>query len=67
VIVENRADHIPAVSGFVSARDNHTLLCLFAGIITIGPPHSFLLRARGARPRRGRRAAEQRDELASFQ
>jgi tripartite-type tricarboxylate transporter receptor subunit TctC len=39
VIVENRqgADGIPAVAGFVAARDNHTLLCSFAGIITINP------------------------------
>jgi tripartite-type tricarboxylate transporter receptor subunit TctC len=39
VVVENRqgADGIPAVSGFVNARDNHTLLCSFAGIITINP------------------------------
>jgi len=39
VIIENRqgADGIPAVSGFVSARDDHTLLCSFAGIITINP------------------------------
>src|ERR1700704_4417725 len=39
VVVENRqgADGIPAVSGFVSARDNHTLLCSFPGIVTINP------------------------------
>jgi tripartite-type tricarboxylate transporter receptor subunit TctC len=39
VVVENRqgADGIPAVSGFVSGRDNHTLLFSFAGIITINP------------------------------
>ncbi len=39
VVVENRqgADGIPAVTGFVSARDNHTLLFSFAGIITINP------------------------------
>ena len=39
VIVENRqgADGIPAVSAFIGARDNHTLLCSFAGIITINP------------------------------
>ena len=39
VVVENRqgADGIPAVAGFVGARDNHTLLCSFAGIITINP------------------------------
>jgi tripartite-type tricarboxylate transporter receptor subunit TctC len=39
VVVENRqgADGIPAVTSFVSARDNHTLLCSFAGIITINP------------------------------
>src|SRR5207253_1735979 len=34
VVVENRqgADGMPAVSGFVSARDDHTLLCSFPGI-----------------------------------
>jgi len=39
VVIENRqgADGVPAVSGFVSARDDHTLLCSFAGIITINP------------------------------
>src|SRR5437016_2936956 len=39
VIVENRqgADGIPAISGFVSARDDHTLLCSFPGIVTINP------------------------------
>ncbi len=39
VAVENRqgADGIPAVTGFVSARDNHSLLFSFAGIITINP------------------------------
>ena len=39
VAVENRqgADGIPAVSGFVSARDDHTLLCSFPGVITINP------------------------------
>jgi tripartite-type tricarboxylate transporter receptor subunit TctC len=39
VVIENRqgADGIPAVAGFVGARDNHTLLCSFAGIITINP------------------------------
>jgi tripartite-type tricarboxylate transporter receptor subunit TctC len=39
VVVENRqgADGIPAVSGFVSGRDNHSLLFSFAGIITINP------------------------------
>ena len=39
VVVENRqgVDGIPAVSGFVSARDDHTLLCSFPGIITINP------------------------------
>jgi tripartite-type tricarboxylate transporter receptor subunit TctC len=36
VVVENRqgADGIPAVSSFLSARDNHTFLLSFAGIIT---------------------------------
>jgi len=39
VAVENRqgVDGIPAVSGFVSARDDHTLLCSFPGVITINP------------------------------
>ena len=39
VAVENRqgANGIPAVTGFVSARDNHSLLFSFAGIITINP------------------------------
>ncbi len=39
VAVENRqgADGIPAVTGFVSARDDHSLLFSFAGIITINP------------------------------
>ena len=39
VVVENRqgGDGIPAVTGFVSARDNHTLLFSFAGIVTINP------------------------------
>jgi tripartite-type tricarboxylate transporter receptor subunit TctC len=39
VIVENRqgADGVPAVGGFVSARDDHTLMCSFPGIITINP------------------------------
>jgi tripartite-type tricarboxylate transporter receptor subunit TctC len=32
-----RADGIPAVAGFASARDDHTLLFSFAGIITINP------------------------------
>lgn len=31
------ADGIPAVAGFVAARDDHTLLCSFAGILTINP------------------------------
>jgi tripartite-type tricarboxylate transporter receptor subunit TctC len=36
VVVENRqgADGIPAVVGFLSARDNHTFLFSFAGIVT---------------------------------
>jgi tripartite-type tricarboxylate transporter receptor subunit TctC len=39
VIVENRqgSDGIPAVTSFVSARDDHTLLFSFAGVITINP------------------------------
>jgi tripartite-type tricarboxylate transporter receptor subunit TctC len=39
VVVENRqgADGIPAVAGFVAARDDHTLLCSFAGILSINP------------------------------
>ena len=39
VIVENRpgGDGIPAVTGFLSARDDHTLLLSFAGVITINP------------------------------
>ena len=39
VVVENRqgADGIPAVAGFVSAHDNHTLLFSFGGVITINP------------------------------
>jgi len=36
VVVENRqgADGIPAVSSFLSVRDNHTFLLSFAGVIT---------------------------------
>lgn len=36
VVVENRqgADGIPAISSFLSARDNHTFLLSFAGVIT---------------------------------
>jgi tripartite-type tricarboxylate transporter receptor subunit TctC len=36
VVVENRqgADGIPAVTSFLGARDNHTLLLSFAGVIT---------------------------------
>ena len=39
VVVENRqgADGIPAVTTFLSARDNHTLLLSFAGIISMNP------------------------------
>jgi tripartite-type tricarboxylate transporter receptor subunit TctC len=39
VVVENRqgADGIPAVTGFVSAHDNHTLLLSFGRVITINP------------------------------
>jgi tripartite-type tricarboxylate transporter receptor subunit TctC len=39
VIVENRqgSDGIPAVMGVVGARDNHTFLFSFAGVVTINP------------------------------
>jgi tripartite-type tricarboxylate transporter receptor subunit TctC len=39
VVVENKqgGDGIPAVTAFLSARDTHTLLLSFAGIITIKP------------------------------
>ena len=39
VVVENRqgADGIPAVTTFLSARDNHTLLLSFAGVISMNP------------------------------
>jgi tripartite-type tricarboxylate transporter receptor subunit TctC len=39
VVVENRqgADGIPAVTTFLGARDNHTLLLSFAGVITMNP------------------------------
>jgi len=39
VIVENRqgSDAIPAVMSVVSARDNHTFLFSFAGVVTINP------------------------------
>jgi tripartite-type tricarboxylate transporter receptor subunit TctC len=39
VIVENRpgGDGIPAVVGFLGARDDHALLLSFAGVITINP------------------------------
>jgi tripartite-type tricarboxylate transporter receptor subunit TctC len=39
VVVENRqgSDGIHAVGSFVSARDDHTLLCSFPGIVTINP------------------------------
>src|SRR5438093_6198731 len=39
VVVENRqgADGIPAVTTFLSARDNHTLLVSFAGVISMNP------------------------------
>jgi tripartite-type tricarboxylate transporter receptor subunit TctC len=39
VVVENRqgGDGIPAVTAFLAARDTHTLLLSFAGIITINP------------------------------
>ena len=37
VVVENRqgADGIPAVTSFLAARDNHTLLFSFAGVVTM--------------------------------
>ena len=39
VVVENRqgGDGIPAVMSFLAARDNHTLMFSFAGVITINP------------------------------
>ena len=39
VVVENRqgGDGIPAVTAFLAARDGHTLLLSFAGIISINP------------------------------
>jgi tripartite-type tricarboxylate transporter receptor subunit TctC len=39
VVVENKqgGDGIPAVTAFLSARDTHTILLSFAGIITINP------------------------------
>jgi tripartite-type tricarboxylate transporter receptor subunit TctC len=39
VVVENRqgGDGIPAVTGFLAARDDHMLLFSFAGVITINP------------------------------
>lgn len=39
VVVENRqgGDGIPAVTAFLAARDNHTLLLSFGGVITINP------------------------------
>lgn len=39
VVVENRqgGDGIPAVTTFLAARDDHTLLMSFAGIITVNP------------------------------
>jgi tripartite-type tricarboxylate transporter receptor subunit TctC len=39
VVVENRqgGDGIPAVMAFLAARDNHTLLLSFGGVITINP------------------------------
>jgi tripartite-type tricarboxylate transporter receptor subunit TctC len=39
VVVENRqgGDGIPAVTAFLSARDNHTFLFSFAGIVSINP------------------------------
>src|SRR5262245_14619653 len=39
VVVENKqgGDAIPAVTAFLSARDTHTILLSFAGIITINP------------------------------
>src|SRR5262245_3632612 len=45
VVVENRqgGDGIPAVTGFLAARDAHTLLLSFAGIITINPMRHYQL------------------------
>lgn len=39
VIVENRqgSDGLPAIGSFASARDDHTLMCSFPGIVTINP------------------------------
>ena len=39
VVIENRqgADGLAAVTTFLAARDNHTLLLSFAGVITINP------------------------------
>jgi len=39
VVVENRqgGDGIPAVTTFLAARDSHTLLLSFAGIVTVNP------------------------------
>jgi tripartite-type tricarboxylate transporter receptor subunit TctC len=39
VIIENRqgADGIPAVASFAAAHDDHTLLCSFAGVVTVNP------------------------------
>src|SRR4051812_23342432 len=39
VVLENRqgADGIPAVQSFPAARDNHTFLLSFAGVITMNP------------------------------
>jgi tripartite-type tricarboxylate transporter receptor subunit TctC len=39
VVVENRqgSDGIPAVTGVIGARDNHTFLFSFAGVVTINP------------------------------
>ena len=58
VVVENQqgGDGIPAVTAFLAARDTHTLLLSFAGLISINPlmherlPYDPALRPNSARP-----------------